>query len=61
MAINETFAAQLHPEDPSRAIGERMTTPHGDERIVGIVKDFNFDPLTKPVTPFVFDMQDPTQ
>ena len=38
---------------------ERMTTPHGDERIVGIVRDFNFDPLTKPVTPFVFDMQDP--
>ena len=61
VVINETFAAQLHPEDPSRAIGERMTTPHGDERIVGIVKDFNFDPLTKPVTPFVFDMQDPTQ
>ncbi len=56
VVINETFAKQLGHEDPITALGERMDTPHGDERIIGVVKDFNFDPLLKPVTPFVFDM-----
>jgi putative ABC transport system permease protein len=56
VVINETFAKQLGHDDPITALGERMDTPHGDERIIGVVKDFNFDPLLKPVTPFVFDM-----
>jgi len=59
--INETFAEQLHPEDPSKAIGERMDTPHGEERIIGVAKDFTFDPLFKAVQPFVFDMTNPDQ
>jgi len=57
--INETFAKQLGHQDPITALGERMDTPHGEERIIGVVKDFNFDPLLKPVTPFVFDMCSP--
>jgi putative ABC transport system permease protein len=54
--INETFARQLHPEDPAKAVGDRMDTPHGEERVVGVVRDFAFDPLFKAVQPFVFDM-----
>ena len=54
--INETFARQLHPDDPAKAIGDRMDTPHGDERVIGVAKDFAFDPLFKAVQPFVFDM-----
>ena len=33
-----------------------MDTPHGDERVIGVAKDFAFDPLFKAVQPFVFDM-----
>lgn len=54
--INETFARQLHPDDPAKAIGERMDTPHGEERVIAVTKDFAFDPLFKAVQPFVFDM-----
>ncbi len=54
--VNETFARQTHPEDPAQAIGDRMDTPHGEERIIGVAKDFAFDPLFKAVQPFVFDM-----
>jgi len=56
VVINETFAKQLHPEDPAKAVGDRMDTPHGDEHVVGVAKDFAFDPLFKAVQPFVFDM-----
>ncbi len=59
VVVNETFARQLHPDDPARVIGDRMDTPHGDERVVGVVKDFAFDPLFKAVQPFVFDMSQP--
>lgn len=54
--VNETFAKQLHPDDPTKSIGERMDTPHGEERIIAVTKDFAFDPLFKAVQPFVFDM-----
>ena len=54
--VNETFARQLHPDDPAKAIGDRMDTPHGEERVIGVAKDFAFDPLFKAVQPFVFDM-----
>ena len=56
VVINETFAKQLHPDDPAQAVGERMDTPHGEERVVGVARDFAFDPLFKAVQPFVFDM-----
>lgn len=54
--VNETFARQTHPDDPTKAIGDRMDTPHGEERIIAVTKDFAFDPLFKAVQPFVFDM-----
>ena len=57
--VNETFARQTHPDDPTKAIGDRMDTPHGEERIIGVAKDFAFDPLFKAVQPFVFDMCQP--
>ncbi len=61
VVINETFARQLHPDNPAKAIGERMNTPFGAERVVGVAKDFSFDPLFKAVQPFVFDMANADQ
>jgi putative ABC transport system permease protein len=61
VVINTTFANQLHPGDPSKAIGDRMNTPHGSERVIGVAKDFSFDPLFKAVQPFVFDMANQDQ
>ena len=57
--VNETFAKQVHPDDPEKVIGERMDTPNGNESVIGIAKDFSFDPLFKAVQPFVFDMAAP--
>jgi putative ABC transport system permease protein len=59
VVVNETFARQTHPDDPTQAIGDRMDTPHGEERIIGVARDFAFDPLFKAVQPFVFDMCQP--
>ena len=59
--VNETFARQTHPDDPTQAIGDRMDTPHGEERIIAVTKDFAFDPLFKAVQPFVFDMTNKDQ
>ena len=59
VVVNETFAKQVHPEDPTKVIGERMDTPNGEERVIGVAEDFAFDPLFKAVQPFVFDMCQP--
>ncbi|MCB0764337.1 MAG: ABC transporter permease, partial [Flavobacteriales bacterium] len=59
--VNETFARQTHPDDPAKAIGDRMDTPHGEERVIGVTRDFSFDPLFKAVQPFVFDMCRPDE
>lgn len=61
VVINETFAKQLHPDDPTKAIGDRMDTPNGAEHVIGVAKDFAFDPLFKAVQPFVFDMCQPQE
>jgi putative ABC transport system permease protein len=61
VVVNETFARQTHPGDPAKAIGDRMYTPNGHEHVIGVAKDFSFDPLFKAVQPFVFDMSMPNE
>lgn len=54
--INHAMAQQLG-WSPQQAIGQQMYTPHGNERVIGVVKDFNYVSFAKPIQPFVLDMQ----
>jgi len=54
--VNEAMLADLG-WTAEEAVGKRFDTPHGDERIIGVVKDFNYVSLSEPIKPFVLDMQ----
>lgn len=59
--INEVMAKELGYSDPQQALGKRLNTPHGQERIIGVLKNFNYVALTKPIGPMVFDLPAPNQ
>lgn len=59
--INESMMKNLNCKTPQEAIGMRLNTITGSERVVGVVKDFNTDPLHKEVGPFVLDISPPSQ
>lgn len=51
IVINESFKKLMNVDNP---IGINVTYSLGMEgRIVGVVKDFNFRPLRKPITPLI--------
>ena len=50
--VNESMLKELHWGDPQSVINKRFKTIFGDERIVGVVKDFNFVSLKEPIGPF---------
>lgn len=56
LVINERMVKELGWGTPQDAIGKRLNTPDGMEHVIGVVKDFHFDPLFKPVEPFFFDV-----
>ncbi|HEX2616277.1 MAG TPA: FtsX-like permease family protein, partial [Flavobacteriales bacterium] len=56
LVINERMVKELGWGTPENALGKRLNTPSGQEHVIGVVKDFHFDPLFKPVEPFFFDM-----
>ena len=53
--LNETALKQLN-YDPKTAVGRRISYDlegqHGTLQIVGVIKDFNFESLYKPIKPF---------
>lgn len=55
--INETMVQELGWESPQAALGRQFYTPHGRERVIGVVKDFHFVSLSEPIRPFVLDIQ----
>jgi len=59
--INESMLNNLNCKTPEEAIGKRLNTITGSERVVGVVKDFNTDPLQREVGPFVLDISPPSQ
>lgn len=59
--INEVMARELGYTDPQQALGKRLNTPFGQERIIGVLKNFNYVSLTKPIGPMVFDLPAPNQ
>ncbi|MFT3884905.1 MAG: ABC transporter permease [Flavobacteriales bacterium] len=61
VVINERMVKELGWGTPEDALGRRLNTPSGNEHVIGVVKDFHFDPLFKPVGPFFFDMCRPQE
>ncbi len=53
--INETMAKDLGWTNES-ALGKRIKSQDGDERVIGVFKDFNALSLHKPVEKFILDM-----
>lgn len=54
--VNETLVREMGWGSPQEALGQRMTTPHGRERVVGVLKDFHYVSLNEPIRPFVLDI-----
>ena len=54
--VNESMLKELHWGDPESAINRRFKTIFGGERIIGVVKDFNFVSLKEPIGPFFLDI-----
>jgi len=50
--VNET-AVKAMQIDPARAVGKMITFRGQEGTIIGVVKDFNFEPLHKPIEPLV--------
>lgn len=61
LVINERMVKAMGWASPQDALGQRLNTPDGMEHVIGVVKDFHFDPLSEPVRPFFFDMSSPQQ
>jgi predicted permease len=51
--INETAAKQMH-WTPEQALGKTLTFWGKKGKIIGVVKDFHFRPLTASIEPFLF-------
>lgn len=55
--VNKTMAKTLGYANPEDAIGKRMVTRNGNEKIVGVVDDFNYKSLHSPIGPFALDVR----
>ena len=54
--INETMVSHLGWGTPQEALGKQFFTPRGNERVVGVIKDFHFVSLKDKIRPFVLDI-----
>ena len=54
--VNEAMIKELNWGDPQSVINRRFNTIFGQERIIGVVKDFNFVWLKEPIGPFFLDI-----
>ncbi|MEM7655574.1 MAG: ABC transporter permease [Bacteroidota bacterium] len=57
--INETMVKELNWGSPEAAIGKQFRTPFGNERVVGVLKDFHIVSLKEQIRPFVLDITVP--
>ena len=57
--INQKMAEFMGYSDPEKIIGKQLKSRAGNEKIMGVVKDFNFESLHHEVKPFVIDMPSP--
>ncbi|WP_420581377.1 ABC transporter permease [Reichenbachiella sp.] len=57
MIVNKSMVKTLGYANPQDAIGKRMVTRNGNEKIVGVVEDFNYKSLHSPIGPFALDVR----
>ncbi len=57
--VNEAMVKHMGWENPENALGKQMFTPSGHERVIGVVRNFHYEPLHKSLGPFVLDMPAP--
>lgn len=56
--INESMVRHMGWESNEAAIGKKFKSLNGDERIIGVVKDFHATTLHKAAGPFVLNMKE---
>lgn len=52
--LNESAIRQIGWDAPEEAVGKRIRYGNRDAHIVGVFKDFNFEPLHQDITPMIF-------
>lgn len=57
--VNEAMVRHMNWGSPEDALNQRFKTVTGQERIVGVVKDFNIVSLKEQIRPFVLDITHP--
>ncbi|RMG73861.1 MAG: FtsX-like permease family protein [Bacteroidetes bacterium] len=56
VVVNEAMVRERGWGSPADAIGQQLYTPHGRERVIGVVRDFHAVSLKDKIRPFVLDM-----
>ncbi|HSR17324.1 MAG TPA: FtsX-like permease family protein, partial [Ignavibacteriaceae bacterium] len=54
--INEAMIRSLGWKSPEDALGKKFNSFSGGERVIGVVKDFNYVSLQEPIGPYFFDI-----
>ena len=57
--INEAMVKEMKWGKPEDALGKRLSTPFGNERVVGVLKNFHVVSLKEKIRPFVLDITVP--
>lgn len=58
MLINKAMVEHLGWDDPENAIGKRFRSLEGEEKVIGVIDDFNATSLHKPGGPFVLNIKE---
>ncbi|MCF8235457.1 MAG: ABC transporter permease [Bacteroidales bacterium] len=58
LLINEAMVRHLGWECPEKALGKKLITIRGDERVIGVTENFNVTSLHQPAGPFALNMKE---
>ncbi|MBB3698408.1 ABC transporter permease [Flammeovirga yaeyamensis] len=54
--VNEKLIEFAGYSSPQEALGMKFYTSRGYQKIAGVIKDFHYEPIHKPIEPFVIDV-----
>mgnify|MGYP006277518275 CR=1 FL=1 len=58
LLINEAMVRHLGWGSPEKALGKKLITIRGDERVIGVTENFNVTSLHQPAGPFALNMKE---